>query len=263
MQLVELQQTVASSDVAAYAISRDSVEVLAGFAEEKDITYSLLADPTSATLGDLGLLNPNIAEDQEYWGFGYKEERHGGLPYPGTFVLNERGIVVEKHMTRDYKVRPSSGVLLEELGVETSKVGAATASGPGASLAIWIDEEAYFPQQIGTLHIRLRTDEGMHVYVPPNPEGYTDVSVSIEGPGGVLLDRRPLPAGEPFRIEGLSEKFVVAEGTLNLDVGFRLVEGTGPAEVAVSVAYQACSESECLIPATLSGSITIGERERV
>lgn len=263
MQLVELQQTVASSDIAAYALSRDSVEVLAGFAEEKDITYSLLADPTSATLGDLGLLNTNIAEDQEYWGFGYKEERHGGLPYPGTFVLDERGIVVEKHMTRDYKVRPSGGLLLEELGVETSKVGAATAAGPGASLAVWIDEEAYFPLQVGTLHIRLRTDDGMHVYVPPNPDGYTNVSVSIDGPDGVLLDKRSLPEGEAFRIEGLNEKFVVAAGTLNLDVGFRLVEGTGPAEVVVSVSYQACSESECLIPATLSGSVTIGERERV
>ena len=263
MQLVELQQTVATTDAAVYAISRDTVEVVAAFAEEKGITYPLLVDPTSATIGDLGLLNTTIEEDQAYWGFGFKEERHGGLPYPGTFVLDERGIVIEKHMTRDYKIRPSGGLLLEELGIDRSAKGAATASGPGASLAVWTDEDTYFPLQDGVLRVRLRVDEGMHVYVPPNPDGYTNVLVSVQSPDGVAIERRPLPEGSDFRIEGLPEKFVVADGTLTLDVGFRLTEGTGPAEVTVSVAYQACSDTECLIPASLSGTVTIGERERV
>lgn len=263
MQLVELQQTVADTDAAVYAISRDTIEVLAAFAEEMNITYPLLADPTSATIEDLGLLNTTIEEDQAYWGFGFKEERHGGLPYPGTFVLDERGIVIERHMTRDYKIRPSGALLLEELGVDAVSKGAATASGPGASLAVWTDEDAYFPLQEAAVRVRLRVDEGMHVYVPPNPDGYTNLSVSVKSPDGVVLTRKPLPEGSDFRVEGLSEKFVVAEGTLNLDVGFRLIEGTGPAEVTVSVDYQACSDTECLIPASISGTVTIGERERV
>ena len=263
MQLVELQQTVATTDAAVYGLSRDTIEVVAAFAEEKGITYPLLVDPTSATIEDLGLLNTTIEEDQAYWGFGFKQERHGGLPYPGTFVLDERGIVVEKHMTRDYKIRPSGALLLEELGIDPTAKGAATASGPGASLAVWTDEDAYFPLQEAALRVRLRVDEGMHVYVPPNPDGYTNVSVNVNSPDGVVLDRKPLPDGNDFRIEGLSERFVVAEGTLNLDVGFRLMEGTGPVEVTVSVNYQACSDTECLIPASLSGTVTIGEHERV
>ena len=198
MQLVELQKTVATTDTAVYAISRDTIEVVAAFAEENEITYPLLVDPTSATIEDLGLLNTTIEEDQAYWGFGFKEERHGGLPYPGTFVLDERGIVIEKHMARDYKIRPSGALLLEELGIESSAKGAATASGPGASLAVWTDDSAYFPLQEAVLHIRLRVDDGMHVYVPPNPDGYTNVSVSVQAPDGVIVDRRPLPEGSTF-----------------------------------------------------------------
>jgi peroxiredoxin len=263
MQLVELQETVATSESAVYALSYDSVEVLSAFAEEKGITYRMLSDVGSIAIRDLGLLNANITGDQEYWGFGYRQDLHEGLPYPGTFVLDERGVIIEKHMDRDYKLRSSGGVLLEELGLSHPRSSPSTASGLGAVLAVWTDEEAYFPQQEGAIRIRLQVEDGLHVYVPPNPDGYINVLVSIDAPAGVLRGKASLPDGHPFQVEGLKEEFTVAEGTIAFDVAFRLVEGTGPAEVAVSVSYQACSDSECLVPATLTAAVTIGERERV
>lgn len=267
MQLVELQRTVHEvhgDDIAVLALSRDTVDVVATFAKAKGITYPLLADVDAVVIEDLGLLNEHIETDQEFWGFGFAEERHGRLPYPGTFLLDEEGVLTDKRMERDYKSRRSGGTILADLGLPAqAPTDAAVVAGPGVRVTGWTDADAYFPHQRGLIRLAIEVEDGYHLYVPPNPDGYTDLDVQITGPEGLETEAAELPAGEPFRIDGLDEDFTVVEGPIDLDIGFMLREGTGTTTIGIDVAFQACSDRDCLIPSRVHLDLAVDERARV
>jgi len=60
-------------------------------------------------------------------------------------------------------------------------------------------------------------------------------------------------------VEGLAETFSVVEGTVNMKVPFYFSdEVTEDATVTVWMAYQACTESVCLVPEQLRIDLPIG-----
>ena len=167
-------------------------------------------------------------------------------------------------MDRDYKSRSSGSVLLSHLGLPSGAPEWATStSGPGARLTVWTDNTAYFPHQRGSVRVQMDLEEGYHLYVPPNPAPYTNLAVLVEGPAGMLMERPMLPGGRPHSIDGLDEQFTVADGPVTVDVGFMLLEGTGPVTASVSVDYQVCSDRDCLEPSRLTAGFQIDERPRI
>lgn len=262
MQLVELQRTVHATredEVAVVAISYDPVEVLAEFAARQGITYPLLADAGSQVITALGMHNTTIAEEVAVWGRTLGE-RHRGLPYPGTFVLGADGTIVEKVFERSHRIRPAGGVFLERLGVEDVRERTVvTGAAPGLAVAAWVDAPRYFPNQIVGLHLRFAVEQGFHVYVPPTPPGFTDLSLEIAHPEGVVLRGARLPAGRPFRLEGVDGEFHVAEGEFDVTVPFHVREDLGSVRLDVAVRHQACTERICLPPGRVELSIEMEE----
>ena len=91
-QLVELQKHIEQFEAAGikvYAISYDSPEDLKTFATRYGITYNLLSDGDSAVIKEFGILNTLF--NSEAAGAG----RFLGIPFPGTYVTDSGGIVVE------------------------------------------------------------------------------------------------------------------------------------------------------------------------
>ncbi len=262
MQLVELQRNVhdpQGDEVAVFAISYDPVEVLAGFADKHAISYPLLADVGSKTITEMGLLNTQIEAERAFWGKPV-EERHRGIPYPGTFVLGADGIVIEKIFERSHRIRPGGRVLLERFGLdEVDANEIVTAQGPGLSAAAWVDSPEYFPNQVLRLTVRLVVDDEYHLYVPPNPPDFTDLAVDLEAPEGVFVHPSELPDGHLFGVEGFSEEFTVAEGEFDVHIPFYVLEDTGDVTLPVTVSYQACSATMCLPPDSLELSIDVSE----
>lgn len=262
MQLVELQRNIStneSDEVSIVAVSYDPIETLAEFADTHDITFPMLSDVGSATIERLGLLNTQIESEVAYWGFELGA-KHSGLPYPGIFVLDEDGVIVEKVFERSHRIRPGGRMLLERLGVEGHNSDRiVTANGPGLAVAAWVDEPEYFPNQLNRLTLRLAVDDDFHVYVPPNPDGFTNLSVSITGPDGLFVDEYELPSGHPFSVEGFSEEFMVTEGEFEVTVPFYILEDRSPVRIDVAIEYQACSDTTCLTPATVTLPIDLTE----
>jgi peroxiredoxin len=262
MQLVELQRTVQSSSdgkVAVFAVSYDSVDILAEFAAKHEITYPLLSDVGSLVITELGLLNVEIEKERAFWGKPM-DDRHRGIPYPGTFVLDSDGVVVEKLFERSHRIRPGGNMLLERLSIDApAPEKIVTADGPGLTVAAWPDSGEYFPNQINHLTVRVSLADDLHVYVPPNPPGFSDLSIDLDVPDGVFVDDYPLPSGHDFSIEGLPENFTVVEGEFDLSIPFYILEDSGDVSLTLKVGYQACSPTTCMTPETLDLTITLSE----
>lgn len=92
---------------ALFAISYDPVAVLAAFAQSHDITFPLLSDEGSRLIRGLGLENQHVAAQQAY----YRKpvtDRYRGMPYPGTFLLDEDGVIRGRQFEQSYRWRPSA-----------------------------------------------------------------------------------------------------------------------------------------------------------
>ena len=106
-QLVQLQKTLPELREAGYevfAISNDTVERLADFAKQHCITFSLLSDGDATVIRAFGIMNTLIRPDEG------KHMRWYGIPYPGTYITDEAGIVVDKDFHQHHARRLSGPV---------------------------------------------------------------------------------------------------------------------------------------------------------
>jgi hypothetical protein len=253
---VELQQQkdeFANAGIEVFAISYDRQDAQTAFAEQHDIDYHMLADEDSAVIKQYGILNTLIAEDEGVY----------GIPFPGSYLVDEAGLVEEKFFHREYQIRETgSTVLRSGFGaafdlsdvpcVEVEGDAKITATLGGASLA---------SMQRGDLYVRIELDEGLHVNGPKVPDGFFATEVTVTAPEGVRVGETMYPQTTPFKIEGIDEQFDVFEGGVEVSVSLisTLREGeTLPLEIAVQ--YQACNDRECFLPQqqTLHLDVPIG-----
>lgn len=260
MQLVQLQESV-GPDVAVYAVSYDPVQTLAGFAAEHGITYPLLSDVGSVVIERLGLLNTEIEADQRFWGFGYAE-RHHRLPFPGTFVLAEDGTVERKHFDRTYRNRATGDLLVGRATDAAGELSVSEAAG-GIRVTADVARQSFFPSQIAEIRVRLEIADGLHAYVPPIGSGYQALIVGVEAPEGFHWESPAMPAGVPYRVDGIDEDFLVVSGTVDLAIPFHVDEAAGDVTPAVVVSYQTCTASLCHPPATVRLELPLTARPRV
>lgn len=110
--MVELEQNAArihAQGLGLAAISYDSVAILKQFADRSHISLPLLSDPDSAVIRRYGILNETVARENSTY----------GIPYPGTYVLDRRGVVTAKYFEDDFRVRDTSeSILLRQFGIQ-------------------------------------------------------------------------------------------------------------------------------------------------
>jgi peroxiredoxin Q/BCP len=86
-------KSLEDKQIRVVAISYDSVEVLAKFAEKQKITFPLLSDPDSKVIKDYGLLNKEAKGKTE------------GIPYPGIVLIDKEGLIRAKLFFDGYRER--------------------------------------------------------------------------------------------------------------------------------------------------------------
>ena len=266
-----------AANVAVFALSYDAVAVLRRFADHHAITYPLLSDEGSVVIERLGLLNRHTAEQHAFFG-SQLQERHRRLPYPGTFVLDEAGVVTARSLDQSYRERPGAGYLFRQATGRAARAArSATASSGPVEITAWLDSTTFRPLQLLEVHVDLRIADGWHVYTPPVPPGFTPLSAALEPHEGLATEPAEVPQGRPFTVEGLPESFFVADGDVRLSVPFRLagaafaVDGRNladpgapkPVELTVDVRFQVCSDVECMPPQAQRVPLVIDEEGRV
>jgi hypothetical protein len=241
-----------NAGIKLFTISYDSVEVLDEFAKVYGIQFPMLADVGSEVIRRYGIMSTLIRPD---------EVEHYGIPYPGTYIVDSSGIVTHKFFHREYQVRETAPTILKSgfhLPVDPSRFVHTESDADGVTVAGEVAGTVLHNRQTTNLYVTLKMAEGLHVYGPTAPEGYTPTTVSVEATEGLNIGEPAFPPTTPFSIAGLPEEFQVMDGeaTIVIPVQSRIRE-TGQATINVSVRFQACTDSECLLPQTLSLQLNV------
>jgi peroxiredoxin len=255
-QLVELQEALPKFEAAGiklYAVSYDDPEALADFADSHGITYPLLSDEGSKVIRSLGIQNHFVTKDQI---------PYHGIPFPGTYLVDESGNVVEKYFSRNLASRESAesvidGALGEILlgqdeptergGDEAIKISA-TYHGGGGNLKAGV---------IRQIVVRFELAAGLHIYDDPVPEGMVATRIEVTGPPGLIADEIRKPPTHALALPGLDAELQVWEGRVDFVIPVwaddRIASLLDAPEfdeipIDVTIEYQACDDQACRIP---------------
>lgn len=228
------------------ALSYDSVPVLKDFSTRRGITYPLLSDPGSKIIRAFGLMNE----------IDYPEGHMAhGVPFPGTFVTDARGVITGKQFEPEYQERRTAASLLVSMG----EGGA----GPGMEivkdqfvLRTSVSNAEVAPGRRVTLVLDFRMAPGMHAYAP-GVKGYRPLRLRLSENPLVTAHDVVYPESRPYTFEPLKETVPVFEGHFRI---LQDVTAVGPArgaapieqiDLSATLDVQVCSETVCYAPTSI------------
>lgn len=247
MELEQHLGAIRKQGLGVAAISYDSVGALKSFADRQHITYPLLSDPDSKIIRTYDIFNETVKPGTPAY----------GIPYPGVYVVDARGMVVSKYFEDDFKERVSTAdILARQFGgpvdvvrgaVEAKHLQITTAASndiarPGLRIALSLDIEM---------------KPRMHVYAP-GVQGYIPIDWRLDD-GGPAAKRHSFeyPRSEMLRLEAIGETVPVYRGRIRIrrEITFGqeavlkpLVSPTGEVIIKGSFRYQACDDRKCYVP---------------
>jgi AhpC/TSA family/Disulphide bond corrector protein DsbC len=242
-------ERIHSQGLGLAAISYDSVGVLKQFANRVHITFPLLSDHDSAVIREYGILNATVPKDS----FAF------GIPYPGTYVLNARGVVEAKYFEDDYKVRDTAAsILLRQFGLTPRPAESVAAK--HATLRTSGGEEEYRPGQRLTLSVDVALPHKVHVYAPGVEDTYRPVAFRLADAKGYQADAPAYPAAKRVTLPAIHERVPVYEGqfrvldTITLANAQQiepLLDSNRQLTIEGAFEYQACDDRQCFLPETV------------
>jgi hypothetical protein len=225
------------------------VEVLKSFADRKQITFPMLSDPGSKIIRSYGILNETVDKNTPFF----------GVPYPGTYVLDSKGVIVAKYFEDDYKERKTaSSILVSQFGLPA----------PGAHITKETKQlEVSVSASTGSIatgeHVALVLDIAlkpkMHVYAP-GVEHYIPISWEIAASDAAKAEAVNWPPSKTLHLDAIDETVPVYTGQFRLvrDIVFApdaklksLVNEKGEVTIHGTLRYQACDDKMCFIPASV------------
>ena len=231
------------------AVSYDSTEILAAFAQKHSIGFPLLSDQGSQTIRNFGIFNFNMAPDLRAY----------GVPHPVDYLVNPDGFVVHKYFVPNYQHRVTgSAVALREFGTVQRDAPTVTLQSGALAVQIGLPSARAFAGQELSFFAHFSLQPGWHIYGAPVPAGYTTTSIIFDGPS-VVRQKLELPASEMLEIPALGETLPVYSGSFKgsgtLLLKYPLPEG--PLALEGRLASQQCSDTVCEPPETISFQLAL------
>lgn len=102
MQLSKLEDQFKDAGVNVIGVTYDAVKDLKAFSKKYKISYPLLHDDNAKLVKQFGIINTAYNPgDQAY-----------GIPYPGMFLVNKKGIITHKFAEQGFVARPDFATVL-------------------------------------------------------------------------------------------------------------------------------------------------------
>ena len=266
-QLVELQNVLPELQAAGYepfAVSNDTVERLATFAERNHITFPLLSDEDSEVIRRYGIMNTLIKPGEG------KEMRWYGIPYPGTYVTDADGFIVGKDFHQHHARRASGRRLLQQVTgtVPDADDGSIQirerVEGPEVTVDAYLTEDTLRLEVLTTLVCRIQARDGLHLYADGAPEAFTAARLTVTG-AGIRAEEPVWPQPSWLDMPVVGAAVPVWEGDVTVTVPLtatseiiRLGHGLDRTEAVIEVGldFQACDEDSCRLAQRISVKLT-------
>ena len=289
MELQERHEELRAQGLGVAAVSYDSQEVLAAFAERRGVAdVPLLSDGDSSVIRAFGIYN-HVAEEgvgpgrddpavqadvARYVSVFGANPMIVGTPFPGTFVVDREGRVTSRFFEEFYRERNTAANVMLKLGTPLS--GIAGSSGETAHLAIAASQSNPDVTVGSRFHLALDVTPkpGMHVYAPGADDlGYRVIGLHLDTPGFLRALPAEYPASEIYHFEPLDERVPVYQRPFRL-VQELVVEGSPEAAAQLAeldaltltgrLDYQACDDAVCFNPASvpLTWTLTVQPLDR-
>ena len=262
------------------AITYDSQETLAGFANRNKITFPLLSDVGSATIRRYGIVNtvveealgPNgkdpavLADLSRYVTGNQPAERHRGIPFPGTFMVDRQGRVTSRFFEDYYWERNTVSNIMLRTGAAGTPVQAIQASTQHLDVTAYPSDASVAPGTRFSLVLDITPKPGMHVYAPGATQ-YRVVTVNIPPQPGLRLAPMRYPASEIYHFVPLNERVPVYQKPFTLLVeavpeatpdARKAFAGKNELVISGTLEYQACDDKICYNPASLPVTWKVG-----
>lgn len=264
-QLVELREGYSKfgdAGMKLYTISYDDPQAIADFVTAHNIPYPILSDIDSAVIREYGIFNTEIEPgDIPVY----------GVPFPGTYIVDQDGIVIDKFFHDTYKKRDGPENMIDtargEIDLDPNEPTAAfTDDGIRVSATLHGAGGVLKQGSMRRLVVRFELGEGLHIYSDPVPEGMIPTTVSVDGPPGLVVEDAIVPPTETLHLKGLDVELQVWSGVVDIVIpvypNATLLSEMRPLDtnettIDVNIRYQACDDDTCLLPRNRKLTLTV------
>ena len=285
MELERDAEELEARGIRLVTISYDTGEILRRFTEQHGISYTMLSDPESEAIERFDLLNPvpqwiaaegGVTPEIEDAAATYvsvvgPNPEWAGIAFPGTFILDPDGKVLERHFEDFYIERNTISSILVRRGEDLAPIEATRVATPELDLTTYSSDSEVAVGTRFTLVLRVEPGEDMHVYAPGADE-YRTIRLEIEPQPFLRVLPMEYPESDLYYFEPFDETVPVYEEpfTLLQEVVLEgdpesqgLLRGQNSVTVTGTLEYQACSSTVCYPPAAMDLSWTVSLRPLV
>ena len=281
MELQDRLGELTRSGIGVAAISYDSRDILAAFAEERGITFPLLSDDDSRVITEFGLLNtvaeegmgPNrddpdvVAEVEKYVAVSGAGEFAVGTPFPGTFMLDANGRVKARFFEEFYRDRNTTANVMLKLGIGLSPVAAIEGSTAELKFTAYPSNSNAMAGSRFSIAVDVEPNSGMHVYAPgAETMGYRVIRLDLAANPYLRYEPVEFPESEIYHFKPLDELVPVYQRPFTL-LQEVVVEASNEAQAKLddldtltltgTFNYQACDDEICYLPVSVPLNFTL------
>lgn len=223
-------------------ITYDSPQAIGNFSDRLGIVVPILSDPDSRIIKDFGILNTNIPTTS----FQY------GIPFPGTYIIDTKGVVTAKYFEDNYRQRVTPNLILTrqfgDSGIRKSQVRA-----PHLTLTSYVTDDRVYAGNRVSLILDIELPPRMHLYAP-GVKGYHPATFQLDPHPNVRFLDTSFPKSVIMNLPAIKERVPVYSGKVRitrdviLAIDDSLREPKEPnIEITGTFEYQACDDKICYL----------------
>lgn len=254
MELQSRYADITRQGLGLIAISYDAPDTHKKFAASRGITFPLISDSGSAIIRRYGLLNASVDPTSPSY----------GIPHPGTFIVDRKGVVVSRFFEDAYQERYTAATILSSLG---AGAGGPMASAATAHLSMTasISDTVAAPGERLAIRVNVTPKPGMHLYAPGKHD-YQVVRLSLDPQPWLRPHATIYPASEIYHFKPLDERVEVFMKPFRLrrDVTLlatpeaqKLLAAMQTVTITGALEYQACDDKLCFNPTRVPISFVV------
>jgi hypothetical protein len=210
------------------------------FTRRLGITVPILSDPDSKIIRDFGILNINVPPSS----FQY------GIPFPGTYTVNARGLVTAKYFEDTYRERVTPNFILTrqfgDSGISKSQVRT-----DHLTLTSYVSDDRVYAGNRISLILDIELPPKMHVYAP-TVKGYKPTEFQLDSNPKVRILNTSFPLATTMNLPAIQERVPVYSGRVR--IAKDVIVGTEEnlrkesfVELTGTFVYQACDDKICYL----------------